>query len=90
MRMLSCEKPWFLRKVITELGFSRVLKRTCLWLKYLRADSCVKPKLLMRKDTANGCVIDSDSDVVIVVQNLVSEIGNENFGVVVIRPETAL
>ena len=44
--------------------------------------------MLMRKDTANGCVFDSDSDsdVVIVVQNLVSENGNErvllNFGVV--------
>jgi hypothetical protein len=38
----------------------------------------VKSKLLMRYDTANGGVTDSDSDVV--VENLVSENGNEKFG----------
>jgi hypothetical protein len=73
--MLDCEKPWFLKKVITELGFSRVLKRTCFWLKALRAYSCEKPKLFMRYDTGNGFVSDSDSDVV--VQNVEGENGNE-------------
>jgi len=60
MSISECEKPWFLKKVMTESGLSGVLKRTSLLLKYLRADSCVKPKLLMRYDTANGRVIDSD------------------------------
>jgi glutaredoxin 2 len=79
--MLDCEKPWVLKKLITELSFSRVLKRTCLLLKALRADSCEKPKLLMRYDTANGYVSDSDSDsdavVDVVVQNVEGENGNE-------------
>jgi hypothetical protein len=77
--MLDCEKPWFLKKVITELGFSSVLKRTCFWLKTLRANSCEKPKLFMRYDTGNGFVSDSDSDAVVdvVVQNVEGENGNE-------------
>ena len=48
MRMLSCEKPWFSKKVMTESGLSGVLKRTCLWLKALKADSVEKSKLLIR------------------------------------------
>jgi hypothetical protein len=36
--MLDCEKPWFLKKVITESGLSGDLKRTSFWLKALRAD----------------------------------------------------
>jgi hypothetical protein len=63
-----------LKKLITELGLSGDLKRTCLWLKALRADCGEKPKLLMRYDTGNGCVF--DSDVVVKYLNL-SEIGNE-------------
>jgi glutaredoxin 2 len=83
LRMFECENSWFLKKEITELGFSRVLKRTCLLLKALRADSYEKPKLLMRYDTANGGVSDSDDDgvvvvvVVVVVVQYLSEIGNE-------------
>jgi len=95
MRMSECEKPWFCKKVITESGLSGVLKRTCLLLKAVRADSCDSPKLLMRYDTENGCVFDSDSDsdfeVAVMVQKLLSEIENNecwlklrllNFGVV--------
>jgi glutaredoxin 2 len=85
--MSESEKPLSLKKLITELGFSGDLKRTCLLLKALRADSCEKPKLLMRYDTANGYVSDSDAVVVVaivavvVVQYLndLSEIGNEQY-----------
>jgi hypothetical protein len=73
--MSESEKPLSLKKLITELGFSGDLKRTCLLLKALRADSCETPKLLMRYDTGNGCV--SDCDVVVQYLNDLSEIGNE-------------
>jgi hypothetical protein len=84
--MSESEKPLSLKKLITELGFSGDLKRTCLLLKALRADSCEKPKLLMRYDTANAYVSDFDSDVAVVVVvvvvvlqylNDLSEIGKE-------------
>ena len=52
------------------------MKRTCLLLKALRADLDEKPKLLMRYDTENECVFDSDSEAAVMVQKLLSEIGN--------------
>ncbi|WJX23631.1 hypothetical protein P8452_12830 [Trifolium repens] len=67
IRMSECEKPLSLKKLITELGFSGDLKRTCLLLKALRADSWEKPKLLMRYDTANAYVSDFDSVVAVAV-----------------------
>jgi hypothetical protein len=75
VRMLESENSWFLKKVRTELGLSGDLKRTSFWLKALRADWVENPKLLMRYDTANGCVSDSDSDAVL--QNVEGENGNE-------------
>lgn len=44
--MSESGKPWVLKKLRTESGFSEVLKWTCL--EALRADSGENPKLLMR------------------------------------------
>jgi len=52
------------------------MKLTCLLLKAMRADLDEKPKLLMRYDTANGCASDLDSEVAVMVQKLLSEVGN--------------
>lgn len=46
LRMLESEKPWFLKKVKTELGFSGELKRSRF--DALRAVSRGKPMVLMR------------------------------------------